>query len=805
MYGHIRKKDSKTIVSPSAIESLCICGQGGFGMVYIVCIDGVSQPCVLKKLIRVGDEKVVDSCRDEFDIQVELFMNPKCFNRIPRPMYILDLLDEDYKGVFGFCMEFCLGGSVKEFARSWGKHGSSSISSDSTHFDPMTLDPLRVSALCVGMIECLAEVFKAKPSLVHRDIKPDNFLVRVDPDSLKCIIVLSDLGLAQIQDSISSSISCTSFVSSSKKSKSEDDKTKPKRFICGTLVYNSCEALQGDQSQESDAYSLGLTILAMFKGQDPFVQNPVLQWIDSPAEYVKGLLELISKGLGPKLSKTSLFKTLKTIEDGKFKPVYSCLNEIFEGLTKVDIDERMSVHEACKKVQSIKSLLPKIGEGWKCPSIEDIVRVQLAKHKGDPGCIEESEGSGDSLESVKISKGWDDSTSYHHESTTSIGDDKEEDSEEDLKKEIEALKLKLKKKEEKKKIETILKGKEMDLRALIVSIQRSSSQSAVKSLYEESQSRIKAIFDEYTSSPSSITSHQNLFTLCFECFSLFTRHFITHGDNTLKINLDSASLKNMIDCFLPSMVRVVSVLGMKEEESGTTDSGVSPITISLFTILHITTAYVLPICPKIYLQISSLLSQILSLGLRFIFSDSFIADILDTCRNIAFAKDDPTKDSLLSLLLPHILPWMKKYPDKKSFYLWVNILKNFTLDKDNIHPHKDRSSQLWFVFHPVLDVLKDSSSKDITSDADVIARSLCFFGNLSCIPSQAIEVHDCTKDGLLDSWFEMIKKKKEEGGKNVWGIIYWSKLIHRFSSVPSIAPQLLKYQKKVKWCKKNGG
>ncbi|GKT23825.1 hypothetical protein ADUPG1_012547 [Aduncisulcus paluster] len=208
----------------------------------------------------------------------------------------------------------------------------------------------------------------------------------------------------------------------------------------------------------------------------------------------------------------------------------------------------------------------------------------------------------------------------------------------------------------------------------------------------------------------------------------------------------------------------------------------------MFSILSISTDIVDPLCTIVCPKISTLLSKMFILGLSEKLEDSFVEDILQTCRNIAFAKDDPTKNSLLSILLPHILPWMEKYPDKKFFFLWMNILKNITLDKDNIDSDK-------IVLH----------NFGITFDDEGVSSCLCFFGNLSCIPSQAIEVHDCIKDGLLDSWFEMVKRKKSEGEDAIiWGVISWSKLISMLSTVPYLVPQLSpKYDTNIEWCEKN--
>ncbi|GKT36741.1 hypothetical protein ADUPG1_009648 [Aduncisulcus paluster] len=287
------------------------------------------------------------------------------------------------------------------------------------------------------------------------------------------------------------------------------------------------------------------------------------------------------------------------------------------------------------------------------------------------------------------------------------------------------------------------------IEALIVLIKSTSSQSTTLSLYEDVNTLFKHIFDSCSTSSISITSNQDIFALCIECLSLFMKHKVTKEDMTsdeddIEIVLNDSFIEHIIDSFLPSLIRIEDILRVKGAK-------VNSITMTMFKMLN----------KKGYIPSFFSLFQNLFASLQ------DIHYILETCQNIAYSEEDSIKNSLLSLLRPHILPWMKKYPDKKFFFLWINIMKNITNDKDNYNAHKARSARLW--------------------------------------PSQAIEVFDGIKDGLLDRWFEMIKKNEEEQELDSPGAILYSNFISMLSSVPSLVHHLSpKYDTNMEWCKKKG-
>ncbi|GKT24717.1 hypothetical protein ADUPG1_012826 [Aduncisulcus paluster] len=188
-----------------------------------------------------------------------------------------------------------------------------------------------------------------------------------------------------------------------------DPRGRSPRCIVGTLCYNAPESLQhGRYSQASDTWGCILTIWSLFNNMEqPFMSHPQVTSIDPSDEDYNGKLIIKLKDLMsdkdtlPRLDDSELFLELKTMCDGKFKPVYDNLLAAFEGIMEPDKSKRMTIHDARKLTDEIKHLLPHVGEGWECPSIEEYIHRQLEEYEGRTGLdsIKESKDSKESKES----------------------------------------------------------------------------------------------------------------------------------------------------------------------------------------------------------------------------------------------------------------------------------------------------------------------------------------------------------------------------------------------------------------------
>ncbi|GKT33105.1 hypothetical protein ADUPG1_007112 [Aduncisulcus paluster] len=375
-----------------------------------------------------------------------------------------------------------------------------------------------------------------------------------------------------------------------------------------------------------------------------------------------------------------------------------------------------------------------------------------------------------------------------------------------------------------------------------------ASERELSALFDKQFQKFKSIFSDNSSNPSEIKTNRDLFSDYFKLLSLFVCHNIPSGtqsvttDPSCAIILSTKYIRMLIDSLFSQMVKIESIL---RSEVATEMPGINSITISFIRIINVVVDNVPSLCTIIFPQISSMLSRILFLGTSKIFEDSIVEDILGSIRSFAFTRDDHIKNSLLSLLLPHILPWMKKYDKNFIFMHWLYIFKNITLDHDNIDPHKDRSEQLWsIIFHPILDIMvkhsifKNSVADGVSKlshplfsttfdgswnsikDKEMVIVGLLLFSNLCSIDdSHIVDIFNAIEP-YLDIWFKMVKtrasiynynekgeKEEEEEGDDdfEWGISSLCLFISTLSTVSPIVSQLSpKYDDDMLWCKNHG-
>jgi serine/threonine-protein kinase len=111
--------------------------------------------------------------------------------------------------------------------------------------------PLREAITIAAQIaDALAEAHSREPQIIHRDVKPDNVMLRTTRDGTVFAIVL-DFGLALLTD---------------------DPRLTASHTIVGTVAYMAPERLiEGAEiGDRVDVYALGVTLFEMLTGETPF-------------------------------------------------------------------------------------------------------------------------------------------------------------------------------------------------------------------------------------------------------------------------------------------------------------------------------------------------------------------------------------------------------------------------------------------------------------------------------------------------------------------------------------------------------
>jgi len=123
------------------------------------------------------------------------------------------------------------------------------------------LDVARFLRLAIGMATALGHVHQR--GLIHKDVKPENVLVALEPGDGACHIWLTGFGIAS-------------------RLPRERQAPSPPEFIAGTLAYMSPEQtgrMNRSMDTRSDLYSLGVTLYQMLTGVLPFVAVDPLEWV----------------------------------------------------------------------------------------------------------------------------------------------------------------------------------------------------------------------------------------------------------------------------------------------------------------------------------------------------------------------------------------------------------------------------------------------------------------------------------------------------------------------------------------------
>ncbi|HEX9962241.1 MAG TPA: serine/threonine-protein kinase, partial [Pyrinomonadaceae bacterium] len=218
-------------------------GQGGFGDIYAIeNIDSYFSDIQVLKLVHSKIEKDFsvaspEALRDSYRSQYKAW---KILSE-KEPNFIVRLFDvQVIARRVGILMEWMEGGTLLEMVEAWGGK-------------PQTQEQLQ-HLIKLFIQACRSLNIIHKHNLIHRDVKPQNFLL--DAARQKC--KLCDFELLNKEDEDIKEIFTEVFSSNTS------------NLIVGTLRYMSPESFDGKFSVKSDIFALGVTFYFLLSGEYPF-------------------------------------------------------------------------------------------------------------------------------------------------------------------------------------------------------------------------------------------------------------------------------------------------------------------------------------------------------------------------------------------------------------------------------------------------------------------------------------------------------------------------------------------------------
>lgn len=279
------------------IESLL--GVGGMGEVYLAEDARLGRKVALKLL----PEEFVD----DKDRLSRFVLEAKAISALNHPNIITIHEIGEADGTHFIATEFINGKTLKEL---------------------LTLSrvDLRTSIdIAIQIASALDEAHSA--GIIHRDIKPDNIMIR--PSGLVKIL---DFGIAKLTES-----AADPFVSASSKAVKRGD-TQP-GVIVGTADYMSPEQAKGGRvDTRSDIFSFGSVMYEMISGKKAFAGENAIETIGLILKKDAAPLEIVAAEVPPVVASIVDRCLLKNIDD-RYQSINDVLTDLKSVRRRLDLDE----------------------------------------------------------------------------------------------------------------------------------------------------------------------------------------------------------------------------------------------------------------------------------------------------------------------------------------------------------------------------------------------------------------------------------------------------------------------------------